>query len=77
MTLTGEERPRIAAEEAREKEDLSFLLDKKIVNAYFQPGNEGTYVLVLSDGSRAEFSASGDDATYVSFDLQRVKGAKR
>ena len=51
-----------------EKEDLSALLGRKIVNAYFVPGNEGEYVLELDDGSKARFSSSGDDA-YTSFCL--------
>jgi hypothetical protein len=56
-------RAKAAANE--EKKDLASLVGKTIDVATFTNRGEGIYTLEFTDGSTVEFSASGDDATFV------------
>lgn len=58
----------IDAFSARETKEMECIVGQKIVDAKYY--NEGIYVLTLENGAVLSFSASGDDATYVTMDMQ-------
>ena len=52
-------------EARKQAERLRALVGKEIASAKFEDENEGAYILVFTDGTKVCFSATGDDATYV------------
>jgi len=52
---------------------LHTLLNRKIVGVHYDPLNEGSYTLILDDGRTATFGSSGDDMTYTSLTIEKLK----
>jgi len=50
---------------------FKLLVGKTVKRAWHVPEYEGIYRLEFTDGTAVEFSATGDDATYVTFEMTK------
>jgi hypothetical protein len=68
--ISDEDFKRMEAASDQEQKDLASLAGKTVHTATFtNPTGEGLYTLKFTDGTTVEFSASGDDATFVSMNV--------
>jgi hypothetical protein len=73
--VSNEDFKRASATFNREQKELASLAGKTVRTATFtNPPCEGLYKLEFTDGSTAEFTASGDDMTFVHMNFTSSEG---